>query len=144
MVANLKPLIRFRRHGVDEKRRILSQLFREQEKVIAQKEVIEQQMDNEIELAKEMGTADAQAYLGKYLEGARKKVYALESTIKKMDVRIAAAQEDIRAAFAEVKKVEITQANREAKEAAEQKRKEDASFDEIALEQFRRQEDDAK
>src|SRR5271154_2016122 len=116
-MADLRPLIRFRKHGVDEKRRFLAQLFREAEVVERQKKVIEDQMKKEIDLGREMGT-DAQTYLGKYLQGARRKVKALELSIKKMEVRIAAAQEDIRESFAEMKKVEITQRNRDAREDA--------------------------
>ena len=56
----------------------------------------------------------------------------------KMDTRIAAAQEDMRAAFAEMKKVEITQRVRDEKDAAAQKRKEESELDEIALEGYRR------
>lgn len=140
-MADLDPLIRYRKHGVDEKRRFLSQLYRELEKLQGQKQVIADKMDHEIELAREMATIEAQTYLGKYLEGARRKIEALDKSIKKMDVRIAAAQEDIRAAFTEVKKLEITQDQREAREEAKRKRKEDATLDEIAIEQFRRKED---
>lgn len=137
-MADLDPLIRYRKHGVDEKRRFLSQLYREQEKVAAQKALIEEQMQKEIDLAAEMGTVESQAYLGKYLEGARKKAQALEVTIRKMDGRIAAAQEDVRNAFSDLKKIEITQDAREAKEKAKEKRKEDIEMDDIAIDQFRR------
>ena len=43
-----------------------------------------------------------------------------------------------RAAFAELKKVQITQRNREAEERAEEQAKEDRELDEIALEGYRR------
>lgn len=144
-MADLQALIRFRKHGVDEKRRQLAQLYREAETVERQKKIIEDQMQKEIDLAKGMGSVDAQAYLGKYLQGARRKVKALEKSIAKMNERIAAAQEDMRESFAEMKKVEITQNRRDAREDAEQKKKEDAELDEIALDRFRRgKEDDRK
>ena len=140
-MADLKSLIRFRKHGVDEKRRQLAQLYREAELVERQKKIIEDQMQREIDLAKDMGSVYAQAYLGKYLQGARRKVKALEKSIEKINVRIAAAQEDMRESFAEMKKVEITQARRDAREDAAQKKKEEAELDEIAIDQFRRKDE---
>lgn len=140
-MADLEPLIKFRRHTVDEKRRFLAQLYREAEMMERQKKVIEDQMAREVEMAKQMQTAEAQAYLGKYLEGARRKVKAMDLSLKKMDVRIAAAQEDMRAAFAEMKKIEITQRNRDEREAAALRKKEDQELDEIGIDLFRRRED---
>jgi flagellar FliJ protein len=143
-MADLKSLIRYRKHGVDEKRRQLAQLYREAEVVERQKKVIEDQMQKEIDLAAEMGGVDAQVHLGKYLQGARKKIKALERSLEKMNERIAAAQEDMRESFAEMKKVEITQRNRDKREDDDQRKKEDAELNEIALEQFRRGEDKRK
>lgn len=137
-MADLEALIKFRRHTVDEKRRFLAQLYREAEQIERQKQVILQQMEREIAMAEKMGTSDAQTFLGKYLEGARRKVKALEGALKKMDVRIAAAQEDMRAAFNEMKKIEITQRNREERAEAEQKKKDDQELDEVALDTYRR------
>lgn len=137
-MADLEPLIKYRKHTVDEKRRFLAQLYREAEQIERQKDAVQKQMAREIELAKEMGTTDAQAFLNKYLEGARRKIKALEGALKKMDVRIAAAQEDMRGVFSEMKKVEIVQHNREAAAAAEQKKKDDRELDEIAIDQYRR------
>lgn len=137
-MADLDPLIRYRKHGVDEKRRFLSQLYREMEQLELQKKVIQNQMEQEIALAAEMGTPEAQAYLGLYLEGARRKIKALNVSLSKMEARIAAAQEDIRAAFAELKKIEIIQRNREEEEAAAIKRKEEQTLDDIAIEGYRR------
>jgi flagellar FliJ protein len=142
-MADLKSLIRFRKHTVDEKRRILAQLYREAEVVERQKKIIGDQMEKEIALAKESGNIDAQAYLGKYLQGARRKVKALEVSLRKMEARIAAAQEDIRESFAEMKKVEITQNNRNKRDEAVRKKKEDDTVDDIAIEGFRRGEDEA-
>ena len=141
-MADLDPLIRFRKHGVDEKRRALALLYKEVEKVTRQKEVIVEQMAAEEELAREMGTTEAIAYLGRYLEGARKKVEALDAALAKLDGRIAIAQEDMRAAFADMKKVDIIQRGRNKREAAGRKRKEDAELDEIAIDGFRRNQEE--
>jgi flagellar export protein FliJ len=136
-MANLKPLIRFRKHTVDEKQRALARLYKEAEQLQKQKEVIERQMERESELAKEMGH-EAQAYLGRFLEGARRKIKAVEVSIGKMDARIAAAQEDIRAAYNEMKKIEITQRTRQEREEKARKHKEGAELDDIGIDGFRR------
>lgn len=141
-MADLKPLIRYRKHIVDEKQKFVAQLMREAEKLDQQKKVVEDQIQREIDLAASLATAEAQEYLGKYLQGARRKVKALEGSIAKMNARISAAQEDMRAAFAEMKKVDIIQQRRDDREGAEQKRKEDQALDEVALDGFRRREDE--
>ncbi len=137
-MADLDPLIRYRKNIVDEKRKYLAQLYREAEQLTRQKDVVLAQMEKEKALAAEMGNVEAAAYLGRYLEGARRKVRAIEQSMKKMETRIIAAQEDMRTAFAEMKKVDIVQRNRKAEEKAEQKKKEDTELAEIAIENYRR------
>jgi nicotinate-nucleotide pyrophosphorylase len=65
----------------------------------------------------------------------------MDGAIAKINARIERAQDEIRAAFADLKKVEITQKNREDREEAEQNRKETIMLDEIGLETFRRNEE---
>ncbi len=141
-MADLDPLIRYRKHGVDQKQKALAELYRQAEELEQQKHAIEAEMDKERQLAEAMGSAEAAAYLGRYLDGARLRLKQLADQIRKMETRIAVAQEDMRNAFAEMKKVEITQRNREDREQAVQKRKEDQELDEIAIETYRRAQDD--
>lgn len=141
-MADLEPLIRYRKYIVDEKQRFISQLYREAERLQQQKQIIVEQMAREEKLAVELGTAEAVAYLGRYLEGARRKVRALEQSLGKMETRIAVAQEDMRTAFAEMKKVEIVQRNREQEEKAESDKKESNELDDIGVDRFLRDRDD--
>jgi len=138
-MADLDGLIKYRKHIVDEKQRFLAQLYRESEQIERQREVILDQMAKEEQMARDMQTPEAASYLGRYLEGARRKVKALDMSLKKMETRIIAAREDMRTAYAEMKKIQITQRSREAREDAEQKKKDDQELDEIALEGYRRQ-----
>ena len=138
-MADLEPLIRLRKHAVDEKQRAVAQLYREAETLEKQKKVVEDQMAHEKRLAEEMNRPEAISFYTRYAEGARKKIAALHISIKKMEGRIEAAQEDMRTAFAEMKKVQITQARREKREAKAIQKKEDAQMDDIAIEQYRRQ-----
>lgn len=143
-MADLESLIKVRRHAVDEKRRFIAQLYREAEKFEQQKQVILNQMKKEEAMAEQMATAEAAAFLGRYLEGARKKIRALDSSIKKMETRIAAAQEDMRTAFAELKKVEITQRNRNKREKTVRDKRESKELDEIGVGRFHRREKEEK
>ncbi len=142
MMADLDPLIKLRKHTVDEKRRALADLYRQTEKLAQQKKAVQDQMEREKKLAEEMATAEASAYLGRYLEGARKKIKAFDQSIRKLETRIAVAQEDVRGAFAEVKKIEITQRNRKAREKAKKDKKDSQELDEIGIEIHRRKEEE--
>lgn len=141
-MADLEALIRFRKHTVDEKQKFLAQLFRDAENLQRQRQAIIDRMEMEKQLAEEINMPDVNASLGRYLDGARKKVKIYDVAIKKIDVRIAAAQEDIREAFAEQKKVEITQKTRQDREKKTQDDRETREMDEIAIDGFRRKTDE--
>lgn len=132
-MADLDPLIRFRRHIVDEKRRFLARLYEESEQLQKTKEEEKDSLAKETQIAHALGTAEALSDLGKYSEATKKRIKTLDNAIRKMEMRIAAAQEDMRAAFAELKKIEIIHRRREEAEEAEEKHKEDQELDEIAL-----------
>ncbi|MFN3827029.1 MAG: hypothetical protein ACK4NR_05315 [Micavibrio sp.] len=138
MAADLDPLIRLRKHVVEEKQRVVSQLYREVENLEKQKKVVQDQMAHEKKLAEEMQRPEALTFYGRYAEGARKKIEAIQMSIRKVEARIESAQEDMRIAFAEMKKVQITQTRREKREQKKLKDKEDALLDEVALDQYRR------
>ena len=89
-------------------------------------------------LAEEMERPEAITFYGRYADGARKKIQLLQITIKKLEGRIESAQEDMRGAFAEMKKVQITQDRREKREAKKVQKKEDDLLDDVALDQYRR------
>ncbi len=137
-MADLESLIRYRQHEVDEKQRILAQLYREAETLEKQKQVILDQMHKEERLAKEMASVEAAAFLGGYLEGARRKIKALDRAALKMETRITIAREDMRSAFSEMKKVEIVQENRNTEEKTRRQHKEEQELDEIAINNYRR------
>lgn len=141
-MADLDPLIRFRKYGVDEKRRFLARLYEEAEKLAEAKTEAEEDIKEETRLAQEIGTAEALSDLGVYTEAMRGKIKKINEATKKLEMRIAAAQEDMRMAFSEMKKVEITQRNRSKREQDKLNRKEENTLDEIAIENYRRQKDE--
>lgn len=141
-MADLDPLIRYRKYGVDEKRRFLARLYEEAEKLEAARQEAEENIEKERRLAEELGSAESLSALGRYTEAMRRKIKKIDESITKMENRIAAAQEDMRNAFAEMKKVEITQRGRKEREQSEEQQKEDNELDEIAIENYRRRTED--
>lgn len=135
-MADLLSLIRLRKHTVEEKQKALSNLYREADNLITKKQIMEDQLREEKELAqKDSGAA---AFYGRYAENMRTKIEKMDDAIRKINLRIDIAREDVRAAFAEQKKIEIIQRSREAAERKEQDEKESEELDEIAIEGFRR------
>lgn len=140
-MADLEGLIRLRKHAVDEKQKILSQLYRDAENLERQRQSIIERMEKEKEAAAAMDAPDMAGNLLRYLEGARKKIKIYDEAIRKIELRIGLAQEEIRAAFAEQKKIEIARDNRQERARAATKRKDDAAMDDIAIDNFRRKDD---
>jgi flagellar export protein FliJ len=140
-MADLDPLIRLRKHTVEEKQKILSALYREAEQIERQKKSLQDQMEREKQIAMADGSPESSADYARYAGNVRKKIDRLNDNLKKMEGRISAAQEEVRIAFAEQKKVEIIQRNRKAEERKEIADKESDTLDEIAIEGFRRREE---
>ncbi len=140
-MADLDPLIRLRRYTVDEKQKFLSALYREAENLINKRNELAAQLEREKELAKAEGSPDSISFFGRYAENVRKKLGKFDEHIKKMENRIEGAQEDMRAAFAELKKVEIIKRKRQEREQEKQDHKESQALDEVAIEGFRRREE---
>lgn len=141
-MADLDPLIRLRKHIVDEKQKILSTLYREAENLENKKKAMLDQVEHERRLIEDGSSPEASAHFGRYAENMRKKIAMMDDAIKKMEARIQVAQDDMRNAFAELKKVQITQRNREEKEKEALEKKESDLLDEMAIEGFRRKTED--
>jgi flagellar FliJ protein len=140
-MANLNPLIRLRRFLVEDKQKVLSALYREAENLQNKRQALQDQMAHEKELAIQQNSPDASADYSRYAENVRKKITQFNEAIKKIEARIDVAQEEVRAAFADMKKVQIVQRTREEAEQKEEDAKEAAALDEIGLDGFRRKDD---
>jgi len=140
-MANLKPLIKLRKFQVEEKQKILAALLREVEKIETKKRSILVSIKEERKIAEESDNYETQAAYRHYAEAARVQVKLLEAEIGKYDFLIKRAQDDMRDAFAEQKKIEIIQEQREAAEEAAETAKDNAVMDEIGLTGFSRKEE---
>lgn len=140
-MADLNPLIRVRKHAVEQKQKFLAELYRQAEELANQKATLERQMREEQERVRDMGV-EMLSYFGTYAEAVKERIKDIEDAISKLEVRIEAAREDMRSAFAELKKIEITQERREDEEEAAIEKKSAAELDEIAIEGYRRKQEE--
>lgn len=141
-MADLDPLIRYRKHRVDEKKRALAALYAEMDKLEARKGQLLEGLERERILLQENET-DLPIRMA-FQNYARKVAAQLEETdqaIARLNVRIEAAQGDIREAFAEQKKIEIIHRRRQQAAQEALRHKEEAELDAIGIEGHRRREE---
>ncbi|MCB1531658.1 MAG: flagellar FliJ family protein [Alphaproteobacteria bacterium] len=137
-MADLEPLIRVRKHTVEQKQKFLADLYRQAEDLEREKKTVLERLELEREKVKDM-QVEMLSYFGPYSEAVKERVQDIDHTRANLETRIEIAREDMREAFAELKKIEITQERREAEEEKELNKKESDDLDEIGLEIFRRQ-----
>lgn len=139
-MADLNPLIRLRKYRVEEKQKVLAELFRQTELLEGRKRVLLADMEREEAMANESTSIDAMFAFVAYAARVHTEIEKLNMLITMMEPRILKAQDEMREAFSEQKKAEIIQEQREAEEAKEIARKENTNLDEIGVEAFRRKE----
>ncbi len=140
-MADLSSLIRVRKHAVEQKQKFLAELYRQVEAMQARKRKLETDLLRERKALDEIATAEAIAYFGRYAEATRRKIEQLAHEIAKMETRVEIAREDMREAFAEMKKIEITKERREAEKAEDLRKKEARELDEIGIDRFMRKDE---
>lgn len=140
-MADLKPLIRVRRHGVEQRQKVLSDLYRKAEQLAQEKKNLLDRLDEEQKHLAEMDVSML-SYFGPYSDAVHERVGEIDKAAKTLEARIEIAREDVRRAYAELKKIEITQERREQEEERALNKKEAMELDEIAIEGFRRKQDE--
>lgn len=137
-MADLKPLIRYRKFALEEQQRFLARLYQEVERLMQRKDSMLGQVKREKNLTGE--ETDPQmivAFLG-YVERMQAQIALIDGEIRRVEARIEVAIDEMRDAFAELKKVEITNQRRLAERKAMLQKKEDALFAEIAEQNYLR------
>ena len=137
-MADLNPLIRVRKHALEQKQKFLAELYRQAEEYEAQKQTLLKTLEEEQEKLDGMGP-EMLMYFGPYSESVKERVEDIDYALAKLNTRIDAAREDMRAAFAEMKKLEITQGRRDDEERKELEKKLSDELDDIGIDLFRRQ-----
>lgn len=136
-MADLDPLIRVRKHAVEQKQKFLAELYRQAEELQDQKQSMLDTLAEERKKVDEMGV-EALGYFGHYSDAVNNRVEDIDDAMAKLNNRIEIARDDMARAYEDLKKVEITQERRAAEEDKELKKKENDLMDEIALDGYRR------
>ena len=140
-MADLDGLIRVRRNTVEEKQRIIADLFRNAEKLEKRKTALEKKLHNEREAIENNPELETMTYFGAFEQVALRDIDRLTQELRKWEERIEIAQDDMRNAFADLKRVEIVDRRRKEEARLEQEAKETKELDEIGLDVFRRLEE---
>lgn len=142
MAADLNPLIRVQKHSLEQKQKFLAELYRHAEEYESQKKNMLETLEQEREKLDGMGV-EMLSYFGPYEKNVKSRVREIDEALLTLNTRIDLAREDIREAFAELKKIEITQEEREAQEQRGMNKKQSDELDEIGLEVFRRKQNES-
>lgn len=143
-MADLDALIRLRRHRVEDRQKALAELYRQAEALENSKRDLAENLEKErcaLDSA-DANNLETRAYYGRYAEAVRINIARLDEELRQLDTRIAVAQDVMREAFADLKRVEIVHRRRQEESAAKAKTRESQELDEIGLESFRRKEEE--
>tara|TARA_A100001015_G_C14694857_1_gene595899 strand:- start:113 stop:538 length:426 start_codon:yes stop_codon:yes gene_type:complete len=137
-MADLSGLIRVRKHDLEQKQKTIAELYRQVEELTHQKAELLETLDAEQEKLQDFGV-EMLSYFGPYSDAVHERVEEIDDKTVKLETRIEIAREDMRIAYAELKKIEITHERRLEEERDEQEKRESNTLDEIALEGYLRQ-----
>ncbi len=140
-MANLLSLIKLRKHAVDEKQKVLAELYRQIEIIEQSKTTLIERLRRERETLDKSGMLEMYAYFGRFSQNIQRMLERLNAEKSKLEVRINIAQDDVREAFANVKRIEIVQKERERLEQKEADDKETREMDDIGIDGYRRKEE---
>ena len=136
-MSPIASLVRLRQWTVDERRRELADLLRQDEELHRRIDAIEREVADEAATAVTLGPIAVGAFAA-YAERMAGRRRELEAEAAGVQHRVAAARERLRAAFGDGKAAELVRDRIEAQEAADEKRREQARLDEIGIERYRR------
>jgi len=138
-MANLDSLIRLNKFKLEEKQRALAKLYHDVQALEIQKSAMLDSIESE-KSAIDINTHDVllmQGFLG-YLQKTKQEIEQVNNKISSLEKKITRSIDEMREAFGELKKIEITRDRRLDDIAKDNKKREDALFAEIALEMYRR------
>lgn len=135
-MAGLTSIIRLRKHELDEKRRVVTQL----QTLLDNLEREERRTLDALEAEKKHAEVDEEtrAAFPNYNKRVQAKLKELRAEQEKVKIAIDRARAELQDAFKELKTYEITEDNRQKRIEAEEKRKENQTMDDIGIEGHRR------
>jgi flagellar export protein FliJ len=129
-----KTLMRLQRWQLDEERRRLAALYREQERLVQTSSRLERRRQDEAKVA---DAEVAHAYPG-YAGRVRADQARLAETVAELDEQVAARQDDVATAYLALKQVEIVRNKQRSAAALAAARREQDRLDEVGLDMHRR------
>ncbi len=141
-MADLKSLIKLRRHNVEEKQRLLAALYREVEEIERGKNMLIERLRSERQALEDNATLEMYAYFGRFSQNIQRMLARLNAEKQQLETRILIAQDDVREAFANMKRIEIVDRERAKAERKKANDKEAREMDEIGIEGYRRNEEE--
>lgn len=131
MKSRNESLIRLRKFTVDEKRRAVTQI----EMMVADFERMAAELDQQIEIEhQKTGITDVGHFAySTFAKAAADRRDNLTASADEMRTKLEAAQDELAESVEELKKIELLDARENAREAAEETKREQAEMDEIAL-----------
>src|SRR5690606_2206522 len=138
-MAKLHNLIKYRRHTLEEKRKMLAILNTELEVLRAEKKTLLDKLAAEKNLA--AVDVDIARNFGIYLNRVLRECGELELKISQKLEEVQAATHVVQDAYLEVKKLEVTQDRRDQEEEDRLDRIEVNTLDEIGIENYRRKDE---
>ncbi|MGJ3258715.1 MAG: flagellar export protein FliJ [Rhodospirillales bacterium] len=137
MAKDFKALVRLNDWEVDQKRRILAEQLRQLENLIGLLEALEDEIKHEQAQAANMPTEGGMLY-GHYAEHAIRRREDYQERIVRQERAVEDAREELRVAFLEFKKYEISEDRRVARIEAELNKAEQLDLDEVGVTQYNR------
>ncbi len=137
-MADLDSLIRVRKHTIEQKQKVLAELYRQAQEMKDRRDALETELAIETEKTKDM-TPDLLKFFGPYADNTLKRIEGIDQQRAMHENKIVLAQDVMRDAFAELKKIEIIDDRRKAEDLAAFEKKISNELDEIAIDGFRRQ-----
>jgi flagellar export protein FliJ len=135
-MADLESLIRLRRHTVEEKQKVLSDIYQKVEALENQKSELLNRLNTERKALDENLTLETSAYYGRFEAVIRRNVELINNDLSTLETRLEIAQEDVRRAFEEMKRVEIVHERRKDEERQLIDKKESQELDAIGIDGF--------
>lgn len=132
---SLDSLIRLHQHELDDKRRVLKERYEALVFLEKKKKELEESFEKEKKALEKSG--DVHYTFARYAEEVRKNVLKLAAEIRAAEQKIEAAKDDMMLTFGELKKFEMSKAERERLEEEEKNLREAKIFDEIGIQIFR-------
>lgn len=135
-MKGLPALIRLHSWQLDGKRRELADLERLEDQLLAEAQRLEDEVAAEQDYAKE-SESGGYAYAG-FALGVIERRKRIQASIDDIRAQIEAKRDEVADAYRELKRYEITLAERKKREKVEADRRDQAALDEVSLIQYER------